>query len=78
MQSEPTNSDMKLMNDIEFEKLEVTRMLENMLMSNATLTDVNDDDIENIFKKYSLTESESKVEYKGMVSKKSIKGFEII
>lgn len=68
---------MKLMNDIEFEKLEVTRMLENMLMSNATLTDVNDDDIENIFKKYNLTESESKVEYRGMVPKKSIKGFEV-
>lgn len=54
------NSERKLMKEIELEKLEVAKMLENMMMSNTSVRD-NHAAIESIFKKYQLTESEKKM-----------------
>ena len=54
------SSEAKLMQEIENEKLEVAKMLENMMLSNTSVRD-NHSTIENIFKKYQMTESEKKM-----------------
>lgn len=57
--SEVADSESRLMKEIELEKLEVARMLENMMMSNTSVRD-NHAVIENIFKKYQFTDSDKK------------------
>lgn len=53
------DSERQLLKDIELEKLEVAKMLEAMMLSNTSVRD-NHAQVESIFKKYQLTESESK------------------
>jgi len=49
----------KILREIEMEKMEVAKMLENMMLSNTSVKE-NHNQVEEIFKKYSLSESEQK------------------
>ena len=51
----------KILKEIEFEKLEVAKMLENMMMSNTSIKE-NHLQVEEIFKKYGMSESEQKID----------------
>lgn len=49
----------KILREIEMEKMEVAKMLENMMLSNTSVKE-NHNQVEEIFKKYGMSESEQK------------------
>lgn len=62
----------KILREIEMEKMEVAKMLENMMLSNTSVKE-NHNQVEEIFKKYSLSESEQKTGPQETVTKATSK-----